>query len=114
MHRSGRLGENLTERLMTIYDRGLAEARIREQIVLEEESRNLAAELLDAEEGVRLVVHELSVSMLRGRRRPVGAAERPAETISAGGDRVFYGFIGEFWTDELDDLVVVAEDRCID
>jgi hypothetical protein len=27
---------------------------------------------------------------------------------------VFYNFEGEFWTDELDDFVVVAEDRCID
>jgi len=112
--RAGRLGEDLTERLMTIYDRGLAEARIREEIALEDETRALAAELLDAEEGVRLVVHELSVSMLRGRRRPVGAPERPAETVTARGDRASYGFTGEFWTDELDDLVVLAEDRCID
>ena len=73
--------------------------------------RTLASELLDAEEGVRLVVHELSVSMLRGRRRPEGAAERPAEAVPVGGDNAFYGFTGEFWTDELDDLVVKAGDR---
>lgn len=111
---AGRFGESLTDRLMRIYDRGVYEAQVREESVLEDETRRLAAELLDAEEGVRLVVHELSVSMLRGRRRPTGAPERPAEAITAGGERVFYGFTGEFWTDELDDLVVVAEDRCID
>ena len=59
-------------------------------------------------------VHELSVSMLRGRRRPDGVPERELEPIPTGGDRVFYQFIGEFWTDELDELVVRAEDRCID
>lgn len=112
--RSGQLGQTASTRLTTIYARGLNEARIHEAEILEDETRALASELLDAEEGVRLVVHELSVSMLRGRRRPEGAAERPAEEMSVGGDRAFYPFIGEFWTDELDDLVVQAEDRCID
>lgn len=112
--RSAQLSDEAYERLSTIYDRGLVEARIREDGALEQETRTLAAELLNAEEGVRLVVHELGVSMLRGRRRPHGAAEESAEEIPAGGDRVFYGFTGEFWTDELDELVVQAEDRCID
>jgi len=111
---SGRVGDVAARRLSTIYARGVAEAHTREEVVLEDETRTLAAELLDAEEGVRLVVHELSVSMLRGRRRPQGAPERPGEEITAGGDRAFYTFIGEFWTDELDELVIQAEDRCID
>lgn len=110
----GRLGDIAARRLATIYRRGIAEAQTREDVVLDDETRRLAGELLDAEEGVRLVVHELSVSMLRGRRRPQGAAERTGEEVSASGDRVFYTFIGEFWTDELDELVVQAEDRCID
>lgn len=108
------LGQDLMPRLERIYERGIAEAEVREAEVLEDEARGLAAELLDAEEGVRLVVHELSVSMLRGRRRPDGPAERPVEPIPTWGDQVFYQFTGEFWTDELDDLVVRAEDRCID
>jgi hypothetical protein len=52
--------------------------------------------------------------MLRGRRRVNEVPERPLEPIPTGGSNVFYQFIGEYWTDELDDLVVRAEDRCID
>jgi len=108
------LGDTLTQRLLRTYERGIAEAEVREAEVLEDEARGLGAELLDAEEGVRLVVHELSVSMLRGRRRVNEVPERPLEPIPTGGSNVFYQFIGEYWTDELDDLVVRAEDRCID
>ena len=74
----------------------------------------LTEELLSAREGVRLIIHELGVSLLRGRRRPAGAKEKPAVEVPLTGDRVFYKFNGEYWTDELDDLVVIAEDRCID
>jgi hypothetical protein len=63
---------------------------------------------------VRLILHELSVALLRGRRRPGGPPEAPPPKIQVGGKKVGYRFDGEFWTDELDDLVVFAEDRCID
>jgi hypothetical protein len=33
---------------------------------------------------------------------------------SFGPDEILFVFQGEFWTDELDDLVVTMEDRCID
>jgi hypothetical protein len=55
-----------------------------------------------------------TVALLRGRRRPFGASEKPTVDVPLTGDRVFYPFSGEYWTDELDDLLVIAEDRCID
>jgi hypothetical protein len=110
----GSLGKSLYAYLSDLYERGLEESRKREEELLRQDIRELSDELLAAEEGVRLIVHELGVSMLRGRRRPPGAVEKPAVEIPITGDRVFYPFEGEYWTDELDGLVVIAEDRCID
>ena len=78
------------------------------------EVETLASELLRAEDGVRLILHELSVQLLRGRRRPEGPAERDTVDTAAGGERVSYQFRGEFWTDELDELVVDIADRCVE
>jgi hypothetical protein len=70
--------------------------------------------LLAAEEGVNLILHELGVGLLRGRKRSPGPPVAPSPQVTTGGHRTFFHFENEFWTDELDDLVVVAEDRCID
>ena len=67
-----------------------------------------------AEDGVRLILHELSVGLLRGRRRPPGPREFGTDEILAQKDQVAYVFEGEFWTDELDDLVVNIPDRCLE
>jgi hypothetical protein len=108
------LGEGLSAFLSDLYSRGLAEAQKREGELIEGDLEELTEELLAVREGVRLIVHELGVSLLRGRRRPAGAQEKPAVEIPIAGDLVFYPFENEYWTDELDDLVVIAEDRCID
>jgi tetratricopeptide (TPR) repeat protein len=100
--------------LEDLYARGEAEVERRESEIIGTDVAELTEELLWADEGVRLIVHELGVSMLRGRRRPAGAVEKPAVEIPITGDRVFFEFEGEYWTDELDDLLVVAEDRCAD
>ena len=108
------LGSELKAYLDDLYKRGLGEARKREESIIGSDLNDLTEELLSSREGVRLIVHELGVALLRGRRRPAGAVEKPPVDVPLTGDRVFYPFSGEFWTDELDDLVVIAEDRCID
>ncbi|MEM6928090.1 MAG: hypothetical protein AAF602_14255 [Myxococcota bacterium] len=100
-------------RFEELYARGLERARKVEAQVLPEAAARLAEELLAADEGTRLVVHELGVAMLRGRRRPDGAPERPAEPVPVGSEEAYYRFDGEYWTDELDSIVVYAEDRCL-
>lgn len=107
------LGDKLTKSLLALYDRGIVEITRREDEVLESEMENLAEELLSAEEGVRLILHEIGVALLRGRRR-VGVEERVALDFEPDESPALYTFEGEFWTDELDDIVVTIEDRCID
>ena len=108
------LAKGVRERLEALYDRGLERAQQVEAVVLPKATARLAEELLAADEGTRLVVHELSVAMLRGRRRPDGVAERPATPIPIGSEQAYFRFNGEYWTDEIDSLVVYAEDRCLD
>ncbi len=94
-----------------------ASLRPRAEAQLAVDAHQLAEELVAAEDAVSLMLHELGVAMVRGRRHPDGAlplaaAERPA--LTGAQPRVAFPFDGEYWTDELDDLVVLAEDRCID
>ncbi|MFB6263782.1 MAG: tetratricopeptide repeat protein [Bradymonadaceae bacterium] len=110
---SERFGPALTRRLESIYRRGVREARRREREELRDDMKALAQELLEAEEGVRLILHELGVSLLRGQRQSTTGRYHPPVETPAVSDRVYYRFNGEFWTDELDDLVVQIEDRCI-
>ncbi|MFU8802640.1 MAG: hypothetical protein ACNA8W_02415 [Bradymonadaceae bacterium] len=109
-----RLGPELTRHLRAMYARALTEADRRENELLLHEMESVADELLTAEEGVRLILHEISVALLRGRGRATGPRTLAAFEVPTSGDRVFYHFDGEFWTDELDDLIVPLEDRCID
>ena len=93
---------------------GIAEVERRLDEDIQPELRDLVQELVRAEDGVRLILHELSVGLLRGRERPPGPLEVPGVKIRAGGDNVMYRFEGEFWTDEIDDLVVTIPDRCLE
>jgi tetratricopeptide (TPR) repeat protein len=112
--RSLSLGGDLRDKLTKLYDIGIAEVERRLDEEIQPEIRDLVQELVRAEDGVRLILHELSVGLLRGRERPAGPLEVPGVKIRAGGDTVMYRFEGEFWTDEIDDLVVTIPDRCLD
>jgi len=107
-------GGDLAAALERVYRIGIAEIERREAEILQSEVQRLAADLIAAEDGVRLILHELAVGLLRGRARPPGPVEARRIEISATGDQVSYDFHGEFWTDELDDLVVTIEDRCLE
>ncbi len=108
------LSPGLTSHFATLYERGVNEAKRGLEAKLSGEVDALAEELLQAEEGVNLILHELGVGLLRGRERAPGPPLAPAPKVTAGGRTVYFRFEGEFWTDELDDLIVVAEDRCIE
>ena len=87
---------------------------VRLESSLRYEVDRLAQELLNEQERVRLISHELGVALLRGRKPPEGRGPVPPLGKLATSKQVMYRFNGEFWTDELDELVVAAEDRCID
>jgi hypothetical protein len=106
--------DDLTAELDRLYGAGIEEAKRRVEEAMNDGVQELADELVAAEDGVRLILHELSVGLLRGRSRPPGLEELGLEELGATGDNISYRFMGEFWTDELDDLVVAIPDRCLD
>ena len=63
---------------------------------------------------VRMALHELGVALLRGQRGSTQAENGSGLTAGGADQQIRYKFDGEFWTDELDDLVVQMEDRCIE
>ncbi len=105
---------NLYKYLQNLYLKGRIEAVNRKEQYIKQDLKELAEELLATREGMRLIIHELGVALLRGRRRPLGVTEKAAFVVPKTGKKIFYTFGGEYWTDELDDLIVIAEDRCID
>ncbi|MEM6962134.1 MAG: hypothetical protein AAF550_10415 [Myxococcota bacterium] len=98
--------------LLQTYEAALDRLAQRHESNLNREVRQLATELASASDGLRLLLHELSVQLLRGRARPDGPAPRGGVSEIPTGE-VAYSFTGEFWTDEMDDLEVTIEDRCL-
>lgn len=107
-------GSEFTSALLKMYSQAQTSAMARREHALRKEIKYLTEELLSAEEGVRLITHELGVALLRGREPPPDRAPVPPVGEIANEQQVIYDFNGEFWTDELDELVIAAEDRCID
>lgn len=109
-----RLGASLFAGLERILRRGLENATQAEERALSAEVQQVAEELLQADESVRLIQHELAVALLRGRRRPEGPPEALPVEVRVSDRRALFKFSGEFWTDELDDLVVTLDERCVE
>ncbi|MBN1656642.1 MAG: hypothetical protein JXA30_22915 [Deltaproteobacteria bacterium] len=107
------IGESLSKELKRVYEVGDQEIQQRLEQALEIESEILADELIAAERGVQLILHELSVGLLRGRSRPPGIESTIEPNRESEESDVSYSFVGEFWTDELDSLVVNIPDRCL-
>lgn len=96
-----------------VYGRGLEEIRRKKRERVADAVAALAEELLSARDDVQLTVHELAVALLRGRMRPEGPRERDPGGLGPTDGKVVWPFAGEYWNDELDDLLVLVEDRCI-
>jgi len=106
-------GDELRAEVDGWYEMALELGSPRLERAVAAESELLLGELLAAEQGVQMLAHEQAVTQLRGRRRPSGLSELPAPPKRTA-DLAFFSFDGEYWTDELDDLVVRVEDRCVE
>jgi len=106
--------DRLTMELERLYWVGIEEAKRQVEKEMAHEVKTLVDELVAAEDGVRLILHELSVGLLRGRSRPSGIEEVMGDDVIMDESSIGYKFVGEFWTDELDDLVVTISDRCLE
>lgn len=104
--------EGLVEALRSMYDQKLEEAKRRLDLALDDNIEQIGDLLLDAEEQMNVLDYEIELA--RNRR----AKTKPPEL---GGLQIevpwtasiqYYGFDGEFWNDEIEDLRVIIEDKC--
>jgi hypothetical protein len=108
------LDEGLYTHLKQLYEQAKVSMRTRREGRLREEIEGVAQELLLAQESVALILHELGVALLRGRKAPAQRGSIPELNQGFEAGQVAFPFDTEFWTDELDDIIVLVEDRCID
>jgi tetratricopeptide (TPR) repeat protein len=99
------------------YERALADADRRLTAARDTALPALGRQLMDAMADLKVVEFELALKLHRRvRGDAVARSERlgAAPEIPLGGDRVFFPFDGEYWADEIADLVVVLEDLCVE
>lgn len=83
---------------------------------MEAGARTVAEKLLEADEQANLLDYEVGVSIFRPIRDPSGKLRlrQEVEVVPRGGNRVYYPFDGEFWSDELPNMRFLIQDRCVE
>jgi len=99
------------------YQRPLADGARRLSLAREQALPALGRQLMDAMADLKVVEFELALKLHRRvRGDTVARSERlgAVPEIPIGGNRAFFPFDGEYWADEIADLVVYLEDLCVE
>jgi tetratricopeptide (TPR) repeat protein len=80
---------------------------------MESGARRAAERLLEANEQANLLDYEVGVSIFRP-VKSTGASRTAAEAVPSSGEKVYYPFDGEYWTDELPNMRFLIQDRCVE
>jgi hypothetical protein len=110
------LDRGLTSRLKRLYEKKSEQVKAELARSLEASTREVAEDMLDAEEQVNLLEYEVGQAIfqrLSDSSSLLGARKRAAK-IPLSSERVYYPFSGEYWTDELPHYKFNIEDRCVD
>lgn len=104
--------EGVVDALRSMYDQKLEEARRRLDIGLEEHTEAIGDLLLEAEEQMNILEYEIELA--RNRRAKTKPPEMGQLQIDVPwtASVQYYGFDGEFWNDEIEDLRIIIEDKC--
>jgi hypothetical protein len=106
---------DLDAALRRLYDLALAEHTRRWRTEFETEADRVALRLLEAEEQMTLLDHELSLDIFKRLDAHAGL-QAPDESLTAPFDSqdVYYDFDGEFWNDELHSYQYLIGNRCFE
>jgi hypothetical protein len=106
--------DSLAEHLRALYGARLAFVESALQRGLGPAIEKVVDELLRVDEQMNLIDYEISAGLVKpGLKRGASAlAVRPDE-MPYGSPQVFFPFDGEYWSDELNDFAVLADDRCV-
>jgi hypothetical protein len=106
----------LVKGLRRLYLKKLEQARADLSRSLGASTREVAEEMLDAEEQVNLLEYEVGQAIFQrvSDTGPQTAVRKRAARIPLSSERVYYRFSGEYWTDELPNYKFNIEDRCVE
>jgi hypothetical protein len=95
-----------------IYASRLARQKTTVARRLDRAEERVADELLRVDEQMHLVDYEVGVGLFSSGEAKTSSSVRP-EDIPLGDHAVYFRFDGEYWSDEVGDYTVLAEDRCV-
>ena len=80
---------------------------------LEAATEKVADELLRIDEQMSLVDYEIGAGLFSSNGQANGGVAARSIDVPFDGQTAFFKFDGEYWSDELGDYAVLAEDRCV-
>ena len=110
---SGVADKPLRAHLAAVNDSGLAHAQLAVARRMRHATEHVADELLRVEEQMNLIDYEVGVGLFKSGESKGTSRSVRAEDIPYGTQAVYFRFDGEYWSDELGDYTVFAEDRCV-
>lgn len=111
----GRLSDDgLANHLKALYEARLAFTEDHLRRGLKHATDHVVDELLRVNEQMDLIDYEIAAGLVKpGRKSATSKVTARAADLPYGSPQVFFPFDGEYWSDELNDFAVLADDRCL-
>jgi hypothetical protein len=103
----------LHDHLDAIYAVGLANADLALSRELGDAVDHVADELLRVDEQVSLIDYEIGAGLFTSGENAGASHSMRPEDVPTGSSQVYFRFDGEYWSDEVREYTVLAEDRCV-
>jgi hypothetical protein len=106
--------DGLADHLKALYQARLAFTQDHLRRGLKHAIDHVVDELLRVNEQMDLIDYEIAAGLVKpGRRSATSKVTARAADLPYGSPQVFFPFDGEYWSDELNDFAVLADDRCL-
>jgi len=107
-------GGGLKEHLTSLYAIRLAFIEDHVRRGLDHAIEHVVDELLRVSEQMDLIDYEIGAGLVKpGTRQGTSKVTARSGALPYGSAQVFFPFDGEYWSDELNDFAVLADDRCL-
>jgi hypothetical protein len=103
----------LKAHLATLFDVARTSNELAIAMRIDRASERVADELLRVQEQMNIVDYEVGVGLFKSGDSSVVTNSTREEDIPYGSPTSYFRFDGEYWSDEIGDYTVFAEDRCV-
>jgi hypothetical protein len=103
----------LRAHLDVVYSTALANVTGAINRGIEHATEKVAEELLRIDEQMSLVDYEIGAGLFKSGGEGGSAVNSKSIEVPYGTQAAYFKFDGEYWSDELGDYAVMAEDRCV-